>query len=227
MLNRRDIVRNLADTLKPVWTQANEAALCIETVSRARSVGAGKAGKAWWRGERCELSRYDDNFQYATLDYWNLRRVIKTIEPRREDVFYDIGSGMGRMLCLVARRHLRKCIGVELFQPFCDIARKNAGSLRGRKTQIEIICGDAAETDLSEGTIYYLFNPFGEESMRDTLANIHRSLAVKPRSIKIVYCNPTCESVFQSSGWLRKVHQLRLFGGQDVTFWENIRSSEG
>jgi len=70
-----------------------------------------------------------------------------------------------------------------------------------------------------------MFNPFGAETLRDTLANIRNSLVEKRRSIRIVYYNPVHESVFQAAGWLEKVHQFDSFGGQRVTFWQN-RSAE-
>jgi hypothetical protein len=44
--------------------------------------------------------------------------------------------------------------------------------LRGRKAPIEIVCGDASTADLGEGMIYFMFNPFGADTMGDTLENI-------------------------------------------------------
>jgi precorrin-6B methylase 2 len=87
-------------------------------------------------------------------------------------VFYDIGSGMGRIVCAAARKRLRKCTGVEMSEPLCQIARCNAMKLRGRKAPIEIVCGDAPTADLGEGTIYFMFDPFGADTIRDTLENI-------------------------------------------------------
>ena len=87
-------------------------------------------------------------------------------------MFYDIGSGMGRIVCAVARKRLRKGIGMELSEPLCQIARRNAMKLRGRKAPIEMVCGDASTADLREGTIYFMFNPFGADTMRDTPENI-------------------------------------------------------
>ncbi len=78
-----------------------------------------------------------------------------------QDVFGDLGCGMGRIVCVAARKTVRKSIGVELLEPLCEIAHRNATLLRGRKASIQIVCGDATTVDLSEGTIYFMFNPFG------------------------------------------------------------------
>jgi predicted RNA methylase len=136
-------------------------------------------------------------------------------------VFCDLGCGMGRIVCVAARGPVRKCIGVELLEPLCEIARRNAASLRGRKATIQIVCGDATTVDLSEGTIYFMFNPFGADTLRDTLENIRGSLSQKPRAIKIAYYNAQFVAVLEALEWLVKVRELETFGGHRVTFWEN------
>ena len=179
------------------------------------------------RAEVSNNARYGDNFHYATIGYWSVQKVLRGVKPGPQDVFCDIGSGMGRILCVVAREPVRKCVGVELLEPLCQIARRNAISLRGRKAPIQIVCGDATTVDLSEGTIYFMFNPFGGETLRDTLENIRCSLSQKPRAIRIAYYNSKYQSVLEALGWLVKVHEFDTFAGHRVTFWENRHSQDG
>jgi SAM-dependent methyltransferase len=207
-----------ATVAKLLWNRANEAVLGIRTT--AESQGRGEHA-GWWRGDRSDRARHDDNFEYATVDYWNVRKVIRILRPGPEDVFYDIGCGMGRIVCSMARKPVKKCVGIELFEPLCQRARENAARLRGRRSPIEIICEDAACADVSDGTIYWLFNPFGESTLRDTLANVRRSLQEHPRRIRAVYYNSTCEQTFVRAGWLNKTREFRTPGGLPVTFWEN------
>jgi len=177
--------------------------------------------------EVSNTARYTDNFHYATIGYLNVQKVLRVVKPGPQDVFCDIGSGMGRILCVVAREPVRKCVGVELLEPLCQIARRNAISLRGRKAPIQIVCGDATTVDLSEGTIYFMFNPFGGETLRDTLENIRCSLSQKPRAIRIAYYNSKYQSVLEALRWLVKVHEFDTFGGHRVTFWENRHWQDG
>ena len=151
---------------------------------------------------------------------------MRALRPGPDDVFYDIGSGMGRILCVMARQRLRRCIGIELFEPLCEIARHNAVTLRGKKTPIEVLCADATTADLGDGTIYFMFNPFGAETMRDTLLNLKNSQLRKPRSITVVYYNAECESVFEDAGWLEKVEQFASFNGQRISLWRNRTGQE-
>ena len=153
--------------------------------------------------------------------------MLRILKPEPQDVFCDIGCGMGRILCVAARTPVKKCLGVELLEPLCQIAQQNGTRLRGRKASIQIVCRDAATADLSEGTIYFLFNPFGPETLRDTLENIRGSLSRNPRAIRIAYYNSQHASVLEALGWLVKAHEFDTFGGHRVTFWENRNSQDG
>ena len=221
------LLKNMALLLKPLWINCNELVLGIRTEPERPADHERNAVPEWWRGDVPERAQHDDNFVYATIDYWNVRKVVRALRPVPADIFYDIGSGKGRILCVLARKHLRKCVGIELFEPLCRIARRNAANLRGRKAPIEIVCGDATTADLSDGTIYFMFNPFGPETLRDTLYNIESSLTRSPRPIRVVYYNSVYESVLESLGWLERVHQFDSFGGQRVTFWENRGPEDG
>jgi SAM-dependent methyltransferase len=167
------------------------------------------------------MAKHADNLSYASPDYSYIRSVARRLKLSREDVFYDIGCGMGRMLCVVARQQIRKCVGIELLEPLCETARHNSLRLRGRKTPIEILCADAATADLSDGTVYYLFNPFGKDTLRDFLANLETSIARNPRKLRLVYYNSAYESILEASGWLQKFDEFNTRGGLRVTFWKN------
>lgn len=221
MSGLKALLKSMISLLKPVWTELNELALGIQTEPKHRRQRMDGTERPFWRGEATELARHNDNFHYVTIDYWNARKVARVLNPGPEAVFYDIGCGMGRILCVMARHTLRKCVGVELLEPLCQVARRNATKLRGRKTPIEIFCGDATTADLAEGTIYFMFNPFGAETLRDTLENIRCSLSENPRAIRVVYYNSIHQSVLEDVGWLEKVRQFDSFGGLRVTIWEN------
>ena len=138
-----------------VWIACNERLLAIDT--RARTADGPCNGPA--------DSRHGDGLWYAPPDYRYLRRIMRILRPGPEDVFYDIGSGMGRVLCVAAQWRISRVVGIELDRPRCNIARRNADRMRGRHAPIDVRCEDASTADLSDGTIYYLYNPFGPETV--------------------------------------------------------------
>ena len=95
------------------------------------------------RGIHPEKSVHGDIVYYEPLIYFNVRRMLRLLDLQTDDVRYDIGCGKGRILCVAARRRLKKVVGVELFEELCAAARANAARLRGRKTPIDVVCGDA------------------------------------------------------------------------------------
>lgn len=223
MQGGRHFLKALVAPVKPLWTKCNESVLNIETEPQGSPATASSPTRRWWQGEFSEKAVHDDNYGYACPDYWYVRKIVKIASPGPTDVVYDLGSGMGRILCVVARQRVRKCVGVELLEPLCEMARKNAGRLRGKKSPIEIICGDAARADLSDGTVYFMFNPFGPETMRDVIGNIQRSLSRNPRAIIIVYYNALYELALETGGWLERYHHFDTAGGLRVSFWRNRR----
>lgn len=204
---------------KPAWTQMNEIVLGVHTMPLISGEAVQNPARAWWRGEPSKHARHDDNCHYATIDYWNVRRVLRFLDLKDTDVFVDIGCGMGRIVCMAARLPLRKCIGIELSESLCAIARRNASNLRGRRSPVEIRCCDAATADVVDGTVYFMFNPFGPETLGDTLENIRRSVCEQPRPIRIVYYNAVHESLLESMRWLKRGCGLKSIGGLAVGVW--------
>lgn len=140
----------------------------------------------------------DDSNYYQSKCYSTVRACLRPVRMTPEDVFYDIGCGAGRVICVVARRRIRKCVGIELSESLCRLARENARRLRGRQTPIDIVEGDATLVDYSDGTIFFFFNPFGPQTLQTVLDSIQKSLLQKPRRLQCIYLNPTARHVFES-----------------------------
>lgn len=168
--------------------------------------------------------RVDDSVIYEGISYLQLWRYINSLKLSSDDVVFDIGCGMGRVLCLFARRPVKKCVGIEVSKELAEIAKQNAMRLRGCKAPIDIVVGDAAEADYSDGTIYCLFNPFGAETLEAVLERIYSSVQRLPRRIWIAYFTPIHDDVLESCDWLRcykrKNSALRKGGGR-ASFWTN------
>jgi SAM-dependent methyltransferase len=210
-------VTKLLRQVQFAWIAANERYLNIETSDRVQY----EETPGWWRGPKTSAARHQDNCAYGTPDYFYVYKIIKVLNPQPDDVIYDIGAGKGRILCVMSRRHVRKCVGIELLDDLCQTARANAARVRGRRAPIEIRCEDAAVADISDGTIYFLFNPFGKDTMQEVLAHIERSLALHPRRVRVVYYNSVCREVFDSCGWLRRTSAFRTFNGLEIAFYES------
>ena len=157
-----------------------------------------------------------DAFDFETNAHTTLVKVTQMVRLLPSDIVFVIGCGRGRAVCHFARRQVHKVIGIELDSSLCEDAHSNALSLRGRRACIEIRHGDAAVEDVGEGTVFFLFNPFGEQTLRDFLRNIESSHARSPERLVIVYANPRYAHVFQEFKWLTLSHEYRGLGGLHV-----------
>lgn len=152
---------------------------------------------------------YPDATGYQPTPYGALPAILPNVNS--DDIFIDLGCGKGRVLWFLAtRRKLKRIVGIEIVPELVQIARKNMAKC-GLLTPVSVVEGDASEVDLSEGTVYFLFNPFGEKTLRKVLENIRNSLLAHPRSIRILYCNPELAHVLDIAAWLRAGRDNRHF----------------
>ena len=107
--------------------------------------------------------------------YGRLEKMIKYLKPTLNDVFVDLGCGRGRVVFFVAAHKLKKVIGVELDKELFDIAQNNLRNLKINRTPVSLVNIDAANFAVKEETIFYMFNPFGPETLEKVLQNIKES----------------------------------------------------
>jgi SAM-dependent methyltransferase len=131
------------------------------------------------------------------------RIVFDLVEAARfskEDVFVDIGSGMGQVAFLV---HLLTGIvakGIEFEPAFCDYARACAAELH--LSRVTFINCDARQADYSEGTVFFMFTPFRGAMLQGVLELLRReSLG---RRIKIITYGP-CTAGVAGQSWLERL----------------------
>src|SRR5947199_8350478 len=118
-------------------------------------------------GGRIDLDDYGlaaaDRSYYIASNWRNLRVVFRGQRIAVDDVFLDLGSGMGRMVLEAARLPFRRVIGVELAEDLHRIAEANVASYRGRLKcrNIELVHSDVLDYDIPDDVTYvYMFSPF-------------------------------------------------------------------
>lgn len=171
---------------------------------------------------RAGLEHAVDAYPYEPIHYPLAMRFLRMLNVGADDVVYDLGCGLGRFVCLAARTGARRSVGVEISDVFANGARRNALSLRGRGPgcDVEIILDDAASVEYDDGTVFLLFNPFGEQTMRAVLHKIERSLIHNPRNIRIGYGNPMHEELLEECTWLERYDEYRsMWYERPSSFW--------
>jgi precorrin-6B methylase 2 len=136
-----------------------------------------------------DSTMFKDSHMYDYSCYGLILKMVDKLKLDPDDVFVDLGCGLGRVVCFVAaKKKLKKVIGIEARQDIFNMALDNVKSLKIKNTPVEIINADAAAYDMNEGTVFFMSNPFGVNTQKKVLENIRASLKADPRQVRIVCC---------------------------------------
>ena len=151
-----------------------------------------------------ERSRDAEHKIYTPTVYRMIFQVLRRLPLKDSDVFVDLGCGKGRVVCCAAHLGAAHVIGIEYVKEIYEIAAKNAELMRHRRSPITIKHGEAQDYDFTEGTVFYMYNSFGPDTLRTVLSKIEAGLQRNPREIRIAYVNPMYGLVVRERKWLER-----------------------
>ncbi len=156
--------------------------------------------------EPCDLKEksglYKDGQVYVPTPFLLLQRIMDYVKPGGEDIFLDFGCGKGRVVFFASMWKLKKVIGVELNQERFEAAQRNLAHFKLNKTPIELVNADAVHYRVKDETIFFLFDPFGRETLRKVIQSIGDSLRENARPVRIIYYHPVYQEILDDQGWL-------------------------
>lgn len=128
------------------------------------------------------------------------RHVFALIERAaltERDVLVDLGAGLGHVPLLAAVCTGARGVGIEREAAYVASARRCAESLN--LANVAFVEQDARDTDLSEGTVFYLYTPFTGAILRTVLDALRRE--ADRRAIRVCTFGP-CTPVVAEESWL-------------------------
>jgi Protein-L-isoaspartate(D-aspartate) O-methyltransferase (PCMT) len=151
-------------------------------------------------------------------------RFVQTLSElsivQEQFTFIDFGSGKGRAICLAMGFQFKKIIGIEYSEELCVIARRNVLSYQSSVKQykdVDIVCGDAAESQIPDGPLVLFFNnPFGRPVMERVIHNVANSFQLNPRRIVIIYVLPEHMDLWDKVGFLSRTRASGLIAMYDT-----------
>ncbi len=132
----------------------------------------------------------------AVSDYAVLTKIFKNIYVTDDDVFVDLGCGMGRVLnFLVTKGYDCRIIGVEK----SPVIAEGCAEIFRRKDRVSIICADVTVATPSDGTIFFIYSPFSDTDIEKIAVNIEKNAS---GPIRLIYADDTHSAVLRSrDGW--------------------------
>jgi hypothetical protein len=135
---------------------------------------------------------------YQPTPVRHILNLIAAAAIAEDDVFVDLGSGLGHVLLLVSMMTGARTLGVEVEAAYVASARKCAQNLH--LSCVQFIAQDARDADLSCGTVFYLYSPFKGSILTDVLNALR--MESSRRSIKICSLGP-CTRTVANETWLK------------------------
>jgi Histone methylation protein DOT1 len=130
--------------------------------------------------------------------------LIRKAEFKPEDVFFDLGSGLGQVVILVNLLTSVISKGVEVEPAFDSYAKACAEDLN--LTRVNFINIDARDADYSLGTIFFMYTPFEGQMLQDVLRTLKGE--ARKRRIRIFTYGP-CTPKVAGHNWLIKVNEIQ------------------
>jgi len=212
--------RALFDTwLKPVYVRARDTVNgLLERRHHINTMGSIQLDELGVGGE--------GRNRYQPSEWMVLRRILPRREVGADDVFIDVGSGMGRVVFQAAGYSFKRVIGVELSEELNQIARVNIENNRDRLhcRDVTLVTADATDYELPDDvTVAYFANPFTGDIFRTVIDQLLESLDRRPRRLRLVYRNPVEHDYLMSTGRFRPVR--RLLGLRPTREWSVSNST--
>jgi SAM-dependent methyltransferase len=126
-----------------------------------------------------------------------LLELVEKVDLGKHDVFYDLGSGLGRVPILVNLLTGARTKGVEFEPAYCHYAQQCAKGLN--LSRVEFVNLDAREADYSDGSVFFLYTPF-EGQLLQAVLDMLRELSGK-RALKVCAYGP-CVPQVSNQEWL-------------------------
>jgi SAM-dependent methyltransferase len=149
-------------------------------------------------------------------------RVILSLleQVRDDDVVYDLGSGLGRVVICVALLTAARAKGVEFQPSFCAYAMRAAQQVSARNA--EFIALDARDANFDDGTLFFLYTPFRGALLRAVLEKL-RAVAAR-HAIRICTFGP-CTADVLNEPWLRQ--RSGSSSAEELATFESVASASG
>lgn len=134
-------------------------------------------------GDVREVARSRGSSTYGELMPAATARLLDALELDRDDVFYDLGAGVGKVVLLAAATtKVARAVGVELARSRCEQAERAFAAARRERlpgvARASMIQGDLLRVDMTDVTVAYTCSTAFSTAFMRTLA---RRLATLPK----------------------------------------------
>ena len=137
----------------------------------------------------------DEIFPVQSATYRILKKLLPEVEIGKDDVFVDIGCGLGRLMgyLFLNGKRGKKNYGVDINSNAAEFARQ----VFANDPDVTILCEDATKVRIDGGTVFLMYNPFGEGVLNDFLDHLEE---MADPGCRVYYLHAVFEKAFKERG---------------------------
>jgi len=148
------------------------------------------------------IQREPDMVGYHPTPVGILLDLVEQADFRTDDVFYDIGAGLGHVVILVHLLTGIRAQGVEIDPAYSQYAQRLADELQ--LSAVEFFNADARNVDYTDGSMFFLYTPFKDALLHEVLQKIRHD--THGRNIQLYTLGP-CTLQLAEQNWLQRLDQ--------------------
>lgn len=142
---------------------------------------------------------------YEACNYLLLEKLFRAFREHSNSVsLVDLGCGKGRAMVVAAHFGFRKITGIDFAAELCKEATANMLKTNIQFPGLEwrVIEGNVLDYAISEDdSVFFLFNPFNEETLVSFLDKLDSSLMQSPRTTWFLYVSPLHAQAMLNRGY--------------------------
>lgn len=147
---------------------------------------------------------------YEAVNYYMLEKLLSTFRKLSpETSIIDLGCGKGRVMVVAAHYGFKRLIGIDFAKELCEEAGLNMERTKGVFNDIEwkITYGNVLDYPIqANDAVFFMFNPFAEETVKKFLDKLEISRNQNPRKIWFLYASPVHANALQERGYEMVYH---------------------
>lgn len=120
-----------------------------------------------------------ESFADLPTPYVVARDLLELLRPSPDDLVVDLGCATGRVVLYGGVVTDARLLGIEIVEERAAIGAAAARAL-GLSPRVSVTAGNVLDHDLSRGTVFYMFRPFGEATEAEVVRRLHDEARRRP-----------------------------------------------
>ena len=142
---------------------------------------------------------------YEAVNYFMLERLLAEFRKISSSAFIvDLGCGKGRVMVVAAHFGFTHITGIDFAKELCEEASRNMEKTQSAIPGIswKVIHANVLDyTILPEDFVFFMFNPFVEETLDSFLSKLEESCRLFPRKTYFLYASPQHVTALEDRGY--------------------------